>query len=122
MLISIDIPNNFIKHYNNDKFIDSLERIRCDIRHLIETDNLNLSAMYELELIEMLIDSFKKSKKYCIYDYEIEDIKCARALMQAGISPHELKEHKHDFEYVFEKVRNEFDKELDQCLKLSLNG
>ena len=33
MRIEIEIPKEFEKHFNQDKFKDSLERIMADIKH-----------------------------------------------------------------------------------------
>ena len=32
MLIALEIPNEFIEHYNQDKFCDSLKRVEYDIK------------------------------------------------------------------------------------------
>ena len=45
-----------------------------------------------------------------IYGYDQDDIKLARKLMECGITPHELKEHLHDFEWVVKKVREDVDR------------
>ena len=125
MLIALEIPNEFIEHYNQDKFCDSLKRVEHDIRPCLvdyeKDDNtkIYLSGNYEVELIRMLVDAFNKSKVYTIYEYDVEDIKMARALMKAGITPHDLREHRHDFEYILNIVRKEVDKELDRAVKLS---
>lgn len=55
MRIEIEIPKEFEKHFAQDKFEDSLQRLGADI-HLI-------AGNYERELIEMLIVAFKESKE-----------------------------------------------------------
>lgn len=60
MKITIEIPKEFEEHYNRDKFEDSLKRIEADLKHL---KYHGLSGLCELELIEMLIKAFKRSKQ-----------------------------------------------------------
>lgn len=60
MKIEIEIPKDFEKHYNYDKFNDSLKRIRYDIFGGI-ANNENISGNYEYELVDMFVDAFKKS-------------------------------------------------------------
>ena len=126
MLIQLEIPDNFKEHYNEDKFCDSLKRVEYDIKPCLvdyEKDNktkIYLSGLYEVELVQMLIESFNKSKIYTICDYDVDDIRMARALAKVGITPHDLREHKHDFEYIINIVRKEVDKELNGAFELSL--
>lgn len=126
MLIALEVPKDFIKHYNQDKFCDSLKRIEYDIKPCLveyEKDDKNkiyLSGRYEVELIQMLVEAFNKSKVYTIYGYDVEDIKMTRLLMKTGITPYDLREHIHDFEYILNIVRKEFDNELNRVVKLTL--
>lgn len=64
MKITIDIPQVFEKHFNDDRFKDSLERIECDVRDCINEDHTipTVSGLWELELIDMLIEAFKAAK------------------------------------------------------------
>lgn len=57
MILEIEIPEEFIEHFGNDKFNDSLGRICYDI-------GSGVSGRYEWELVEMLADAFAKSKDY----------------------------------------------------------
>lgn len=57
-----------------------------------------------------------------IWGYDQDDIKLARELMKCGITPRELKEHLHDFEWVVKRVREDVDciiqtsiKEIVEC-------
>lgn len=45
-----------------------------------------------------------------IWGYDQDDIKLARKLMECGITPHELKEHLHDFEWVVKKVMEDVER------------
>ena len=53
MKIVIDIPDEFIPHFNSDRFKDSLERL--------ESDSHLLAGNYEKELCQMLIKAFDES-------------------------------------------------------------
>lgn len=54
MKIIIDIPKEFVCHFETDRFMDSLKRLKSDA-HLI-------AGNYEKELIDMLIEAFKNSR------------------------------------------------------------
>ena len=54
MKIIIDIPKEFVWHFEQDRFADSLKRLKSDA-HL-------LAGNYEKELMDMLIESFKNSR------------------------------------------------------------
>lgn len=64
MKITIDIPKVFEKHFNEDRFKDSLERIECDVRDCINDNHAipAVSGLWELELIDMLIEAFKTAE------------------------------------------------------------
>ena len=123
MLITLQLPDNFKNHYKQDKFYDSLKRVEYDISPCLtdyekdDKDKIYLSGLYEVELVKMLIEAFNKSKIYTIYGYDAEDIKVTRALLKAGITAHDLKEHIHDFEYIIDNVKKEFNKELDRAIE-----
>ena len=53
MKIAIEIPKEFERHFNNDKFKDSLQRIKADL-----DDEYFVAGLYERELLDMLIESF----------------------------------------------------------------
>lgn len=63
MILKIEIPEEFIEHFGNDKFNDSLGRICYDIESAFKTGS-GMSGRYEWELVEMLADAFAKSKDY----------------------------------------------------------
>lgn len=62
MKLLIEIPKEFEEHFNNDKFEDSLERIRVDIKVNLENKIFQLSGNYEMELAEMLRDAMSKAE------------------------------------------------------------
>lgn len=55
--IELRIPEPFITHYESDRFGESLQRILIDIK---DSEELVLSGRYEMETIEMLLESLKK--------------------------------------------------------------
>lgn len=62
MKLLIEIPKEFEEHFNNDKFEDSLERIRVDIKVNLENKIFQLSGNYEMELAEMLKNAMNKAE------------------------------------------------------------
>ena len=62
MKIKIEIPKEFEKHFNQDKFKDSLERIMADIEYSLENGDCLCAGRYEYETIEMLKKAFENSK------------------------------------------------------------
>ena len=58
MKIEIEIPKEFEKHYLNDKFEDSLNRVLFDLKGYIGSW---VCGLYEYETVEMLIKAFKES-------------------------------------------------------------
>ena len=63
MKLLIDIPKEFVKHFERDKFVDSLERVKADINYSLVMSNILSAGNHELELIEMLIKAFKNCKR-----------------------------------------------------------
>jgi hypothetical protein len=59
----LDIPDEFMKNYKNDKFNDAINRVKYDIKDYRETiKGYGLSGNYEDEVLDMFIDAFEKSK------------------------------------------------------------
>lgn len=59
MKITIDIPKEFEKHFGEDRFKDSLERVRYDCTGM---DDTALSWQYDLEVLDMLIEAFENAE------------------------------------------------------------
>lgn len=55
--LKIDIPDEFREHWDTDRFMDSMERIRIDT----QVDGV-LSGKYEVELVKMLKKSLEKAE------------------------------------------------------------
>lgn len=51
MKVTIEIPEEFEEHFNQDRFEDSLMRVEVDID---ENRECGLSGLYEIELVAML--------------------------------------------------------------------
>ena len=68
MRIEIEIPKEFEKHFAEDKFKDSLERIMADIKHSLQNGDFLCAGKYEHETIEMLENAFENSRQ--AYDIE----------------------------------------------------
>lgn len=47
--VKMEIPDEFREHWDTDRFVDSMERIRIDT----QVDGV-LSGKYEVELVDML--------------------------------------------------------------------
>ena len=59
MLITLELPDDFVEHYGMDRFHDSLMRLLGDMKHIDKT--CLLSGNYEVELLEALVPAFDKS-------------------------------------------------------------
>lgn len=55
--LKLTIPDEFREHWNADRFVDSMERIRIDTK----VDGV-LSGKYEVELVDMLKKSLEKAE------------------------------------------------------------
>lgn len=58
--IVISIPDEFINQYEIDKFTGSLRKITIDIEDAIYEEH-PMSGIYEVDLLDMLLISFKDS-------------------------------------------------------------
>ena len=61
MRVVIDIPKEFEQHFNEDKFKDSLLRLKTDTQDGLEHDD-TISGIYEIELLDMLVEAFGKAE------------------------------------------------------------
>lgn len=59
MKVTIEIPKEYEKHFGEDGFKDSLERVRYDCTKMDDT----LSWQYDLEVLDMLTKAFEKAEK-----------------------------------------------------------
>ena len=74
MRIEIEIPKEFEKHFNQDKFKDSLERIMADIWHYLEIGNCLCAGNYEYETIKMLAEALENSKSAYDIDKVVKEL------------------------------------------------
>lgn len=61
MKVVIDIPKKFEQHFNEDKFKDSLLRLKADTNYGLEHDE-TISGIYEIELLDMLVVVFEEAR------------------------------------------------------------
>lgn len=61
MKVVIDIPKDFEQHFNEDKFKDSLLRLKADTNYGLEHDE-TISGIYEIELLDMLVVAFEEAR------------------------------------------------------------
>ena len=78
MRIEIDIPKEFEKHFKQDKFKDSFERIMADIKHSLENGDCLCAGRYEYETIEMLMKALENSKTAYDVDKVIKELEEAK--------------------------------------------
>ena len=61
MKVVIDIPKDFEQHFNEDKFKDSLLRLKADTNYGLEHES-TISGNYEIELLDMLVEAFEEAR------------------------------------------------------------
>ena len=61
MKLIIDIPKDFEQHFNEDRFKDSLLRLKADTNYGLKHES-TISGIYEIELLDMLVEVFDKSE------------------------------------------------------------
>lgn len=62
MQVIIDIPKEFVNHYHQDKFEDSLQRVLADLDNARLYLGYSVAGKYESETIEMLRIALKESE------------------------------------------------------------
>lgn len=64
MKILIEIPKEFEKHFNIDRFQDSIEKCTCDLDTMLryEIDYNPVAGKYDIEVLEMLIPTLENAK------------------------------------------------------------
>ena len=55
MLVKIDIPVEFVKDFNNDRFNDFFHRVIADM-----SDYNGMCGLYEMEIAYMLLKAFEE--------------------------------------------------------------
>ena len=69
----------------------------------------------------ILIDWFEELDDMTICGYDKELVEFAYHLRNEGITPHELKEHYHDFQWIAEKIQEDIQRSMFSALK-GVNG
>ena len=57
MKIELEIPDEFREHWKRDHFEDSFRRIKNDVRFAIGDSTCSSCGLYEIELLDMLINT-----------------------------------------------------------------
>lgn len=76
----------------------------------------------ETDIIEITIPSewtalIKKKLPFTVYGFEKEHLEFARKLMEAGITPFELKRHYQDFRWVAKILKEGIDAQIETAIK-----
>lgn len=58
--LQITIPDEFVSHYDNDKFEDSIEKAIFDLKN---SEDVTLTWKYDIEVLEMLKDALKNASE-----------------------------------------------------------
>lgn len=61
MRITIEIPREFEQHFMNDRFENSLKRVSVDMHNEMSC-GVGISGTYEIELVDMLTETFKNAE------------------------------------------------------------
>lgn len=61
MYLMIEIPEEFEKDFNNDKFKECFERLLADTKDRFKEHNILLAGNYEIETLKMFIESFENA-------------------------------------------------------------
>jgi hypothetical protein len=72
MRIEIEIPKEFEEHFKQDRFEESLQRLRTN----------SLAGRYEEETLEMLIEAFKNAKPAYDVDKVVNELESKRKYYQ----------------------------------------
>ena len=57
--LSLEIPKEFEQHFNEDRFADSLGRLKYDSEH--NKSDVKLAGNYEREVLDMLAEALKNA-------------------------------------------------------------
>lgn len=63
------------------------------------------------------VELIRKKLPPTIYGYEQKNIEMARMLLAEGITPFELKQHCHDFQWVASILGKDFEKQIDNAMQ-----
>lgn len=64
MKIVIEIPKEFERDYNKDKFNEFFERLKADFPNYLDSNVVSMSGNYEKETLQMLEKAFKESNEH----------------------------------------------------------
>lgn len=93
MKLTIELPEEFVEHFQMDKFEDSLHRVEADLRHRVY-DPYQLSGNYEIELIEQLNCSFSKAE--VIDERPLRPVRAYKVLVTIQFADGDYSEEEYD--------------------------
>ena len=82
MKLLIEIPKEFERDFNDNKFEDCFQRLLGDTwDRLTHSENILNAGRYETETLEMFIEAFKNATEVQIYEPIASDIKIPEELL-----------------------------------------
>ena len=81
MKVLIEIPSEFERDFNDDRFEDCFHRLLNDTYDRIENNDILLAGNYEIETLEMFIKAFKNATEVQLYEPIDSDIKIPEELL-----------------------------------------
>lgn len=104
MKLVVDIPKEFVSHFLDDNFVNSLKNIKSDLNSFeFYQSDLNFhSGNYELELLDMLKTAFLNAEVVSKDEYTINS--------------------KEYYKKVFKSVDDKYKDHIDNCLKIFFNN
>lgn len=82
MKLLIEIPSEFERDFNDNKFEDCFQRLLHDTKDRIDKHDTLLAGNYEIETCEMFIKAFKNATQVQIYEPTDSDIKIPNELLK----------------------------------------
>lgn len=75
MKLLIEIPPEFERDFNDNRFEDCFQRLLHDTKDRLDKHDTLLAGNYEIETLEMFIKAFKNATEVQIYEPIDSDIK-----------------------------------------------
>lgn len=64
----MDIPDEYVRDYNGDKFKEFFSRVSEDISTNLSSNEIGLCGRFEQEIADMFLEAFDKSKEVKSFD------------------------------------------------------
>lgn len=81
MKVLIEIPSEFERDFNDNRFEDCFQRLLHDTKDRIDNHDILLAGNYEIETLEMFINAFKNATEVQLYEHVYSDIKVPEELL-----------------------------------------